>query len=60
MSIREDVAANVALFRAIREKHGRPSPSDEELVASLNADDRVLLVFTPSVPPSEWTVVGLG
>ena len=36
VSIREDVAANVALFRAIRDKHGRPSPPDDELVASLN------------------------
>ena len=60
MSIREDVAANVALFRAIREKHGRASPADDELAASLVADDRILLVFTPSAPPSEWTVVGLG
>ncbi|HEX3712931.1 MAG TPA: TIGR03618 family F420-dependent PPOX class oxidoreductase [Trebonia sp.] len=59
-SIREDVAANVSLFRAIRAKHGRESPSDAELTASLNADDRVLLVFTPSAPPSEWTVIGLG
>jgi PPOX class probable F420-dependent enzyme len=60
VSIREDVAANASLFRAIRDKHGRPSPADDELVAQLNADDRVLLVFTPSAPPSEWTLVGLG
>ena len=58
--IREDVAANVSLFRAIREKHGRPSPADDELAADLIADDRVLLVFTPSAPPSAWTTVGLG
>jgi PPOX class probable F420-dependent enzyme len=60
VSIREDVAANVSLFRAIRDKHGRPSPADDELVAQLTADDRVLLVFTPSAPPSQWTLVGLG
>jgi PPOX class probable F420-dependent enzyme len=60
VSIREDVAANVSLFRAIRAKHGHQSPADDELVASLNTDDRILLVFTPSAPPSEWTVVGLG
>jgi PPOX class probable F420-dependent enzyme len=58
-SIREDVAANVSLFRAIREKHGRETPADDELTAQLVADDRILLVFTPSVPPSGWTTVGL-
>jgi PPOX class probable F420-dependent enzyme len=61
VSIREDVAANTSRFRAIREKHGRETPaSDEELAVQLIADDRVLLVFTPSGPPSEWTVHGLG
>jgi PPOX class probable F420-dependent enzyme len=59
VEIREDVPANVSLFRAIREKHGRPLPSDDELAAELIADDRVLLTFTPSTPPSEWIVVGL-
>jgi PPOX class probable F420-dependent enzyme len=58
--IREDVAANLSLFRAIREKHGRAIPSDEELAAGLIAEDRILLVFTPSAPPSGWTAVGLG
>jgi PPOX class probable F420-dependent enzyme len=58
-SIREDVRANLALFRAIREKHGRPVPSDDELAASLIADDRILLVFTPSAPRSAWTAIGL-
>ncbi len=58
-SIREDVRANLALFRAIREKHGRPVPSDDELTASLIADDRILLVFTPSAPQSAWTAIGL-
>jgi PPOX class probable F420-dependent enzyme len=61
VSIREDVAANISRFRAIREKHGRETQaSDEELAAQLIADDRVLLVFTPSGPRSEWTVHGLG
>ena len=32
--IREDVAANLSLFRAIREKHGRAIPPDEELAAA--------------------------
>ena len=59
VEIREDVPANVALFRAIREKHGRATPADEQLAADLIADDRVLLVFTPSAPRSAWVVVGL-
>ena len=58
--IREDVTANLSLFRAIREKHGRAIPPDAELAAGLIAEDRILLVFTPSAPPSEWTAVGLG
>jgi PPOX class probable F420-dependent enzyme len=59
VDIREDVPANVSLFRAIRAKHGRATPPDAELAADLIADDRVLLVFTPTTPPSAWTVVGL-
>ena len=59
VDIREDVPANVSSFRAIREKHGRETPQDDQLAADLIADDRVLLVFTPSVPQSAWTVVGL-
>jgi PPOX class probable F420-dependent enzyme len=57
--IREDVGANVSLFRAIREKHGRATPPDDQLAADLIADDRVLLVFTPTAPSSAWTSVGL-
>jgi hypothetical protein len=59
VSIREDVPANVSLFRAIRAKHGRETPPDDELAAALIADDRVLLVFTPATPASAWTAVGL-
>lgn len=58
--IREDVPANVSLFRAIREKHGREVPADDELAAQLIADNRVLLVFTPSAPRSAWTSMNLG
>ena len=55
-SIREDVAANIALFRAIREKHGRETTAtDEEMAAQLIADDRILLVFTPNAPRTAWT-----
>ena len=35
-------------------------PGDAELAAGLIAEDRVLLVFTPSAPPAAWTAVGLG
>ena len=59
VEIREDVPANVSLFRAIREKHGRQVPPDDELAASLIADDRVLLAFTPSAPASAWTSMNI-
>lgn len=59
VEIREDVHANIALFRAIREKHGRATPADDQLAADLIADDRILLAFTPAAPPATWTVVGL-
>ena len=59
VEIREDVKPNLHLFRAIREKHGRLTPPDDELAGDLIADDRVLLVITPSAPQSSWTVVGL-
>jgi PPOX class probable F420-dependent enzyme len=59
VEIREDVPADISLFRAIREKHGRAVPADGQLAAELIADDRVLLVFTPSAAPATWTAVGL-
>jgi PPOX class probable F420-dependent enzyme len=59
VDIREDVADNLHLFRAIGEKHGRPVPPDDTLTAGLIADDRVLLAITPNAPPSDWTAVGL-
>jgi PPOX class probable F420-dependent enzyme len=60
VEIREDVPANVSLFRAIREKHGRETPPDDELAAQLIADDRVLLVFTPTTPQPAWTARNIG
>jgi PPOX class probable F420-dependent enzyme len=59
VEIREDVPANVSLFRAIREKHGRAVPPDDQLAADLIAEDRVLLVFTPSAPQSAWTSMNI-
>jgi len=60
VTIREDVPANVHLFRAIRQKHGRETPADDVLAAQLVADDRVLLVFTPSTPQSAWKAMNIG
>jgi PPOX class probable F420-dependent enzyme len=57
--VREDVKANISLFRAIRQKHGRALPADDELAAELIADDRVLLAFTPTARVSDWTKRGL-
>jgi PPOX class probable F420-dependent enzyme len=55
----EDVQANLGLFRAIRDKHGREAPPDDVLAAQLIADERVLLAITPNAPQSAWTAVGL-
>lgn len=60
VEIREDVKPELARFRAIRDKHGKPVPPDEEFASSLIAEDRVLLAITPAGPPSTWTVFGLG
>jgi len=58
VEVREDIPANVHLFRAIREKYGREVPADEEFAASLAAEDRVLLAITPSAPPAAWLLWG--
>jgi PPOX class probable F420-dependent enzyme len=60
VEIREDLAAELDRFRAIRSKHGRPSPGDDELRQGLAAEGRVLLAITPDGPPSTWTCWGLG
>ena len=59
VEIREDLAAELDRFRAIRSKHGRPSPGDDELQQGLAAEGRVLLAITPDGPPSTWTCWGL-
>ena len=58
VEIREDIHAELPRFRAIREKHGRPLPPDDQLEAELAAEGRVLLAITPSGPRSAWTVRG--
>jgi hypothetical protein len=45
--------------RAIREKHGMSVAAEEELAASLVADNRLLLAVTPANPASEWSVLGV-
>jgi PPOX class probable F420-dependent enzyme len=57
--IREDIAAELPRFRAIREKHGWTVPDDDAHLLALTAEGRVLLAFTPDSPPSSWTRWGL-
>ena len=59
MEVLEDIPSNLPMDRAIREKHGIPVAPDEELAASLVADNRVLLAVTPARPVSEWSVLGV-
>jgi len=57
--IREDIANDLPIFRAIREKHKVPVPSDEEHLRALTEEGRVLLAFTPEGPPATWASWGL-
>jgi hypothetical protein len=59
VAIREDIAAELPRFRAIREKHGLAVPDDDEHLRSLTAEGRALLAITPDAPPSRWTCWGL-
>jgi PPOX class probable F420-dependent enzyme len=59
VEILEDISSNLPMDRAIREKHGMAVGTDEELAASLVADNRVLLAVTPSKPASDWSVLGV-
>ncbi|MGH3256233.1 MAG: pyridoxamine 5'-phosphate oxidase family protein [Streptosporangiaceae bacterium] len=59
VEIREGIAAELPRFRAIREKHGMQVPDDEQHLAALEADGRVLLAITPDGPPASWTTWGL-
>jgi uncharacterized pyridoxamine 5'-phosphate oxidase family protein len=59
VEIREDLPAELPRFRAIREKMGVAVPSDEEFLASLRSEGRVLLAMTPDGPPETWTINGL-
>ena len=59
VEIREDIAAELPRFRAIREKHGVAVPPDQELLLALTAEGRVLLAITPDRAPASWTRWGL-
>ena len=56
VEILADVRSNLPMNRAIREKHGMQVPADEELAASLIADNRILLAVTPTQPRIGWAV----
>ena len=58
VEIRHDLPPELPSFRAIRVKHGRDVPPDEELLAGLQAENRVLLAFTPDRPMAEWSAHG--
>lgn len=58
VDIREDLTAELPHFRAIREKYGRAVPSDDQLLAGLEAEQRVLLAITPDGPPKSWLARG--
>jgi PPOX class probable F420-dependent enzyme len=59
VEIREDVAAELAHFRAIKEKYGLAMPREREDLRSHIAEGRVLLAITPDGPPSTWVAWGL-
>jgi uncharacterized pyridoxamine 5'-phosphate oxidase family protein len=59
VEIREDLPAELSRFRAIRQKMRVAVPSDEEFLASLRSEGRVLLAMTPDGPPETWTIRGL-
>ena len=60
VDVRTGLAAELPRFRAIREKYSMDARSDDELLAGLEAEQRVLLAITPDGPPSTWTVRGFG
>ena len=51
VEVREELPEQLPRFRAIREKMGVAVPSDEEFLAWLRSEGRVLLAMTPDGPP---------
>jgi hypothetical protein len=58
VEIRQDTAAELSRYRAIRQKYGMDELGDQEHLESLIAEGRVLLAITPDGPPSTWTCWG--
>ena len=58
VEIREDTAAELTRFAAIRQKYGLSALSDQQHLESLIADDRVLLAIAPDGGASAWTAWG--
>ena len=59
VDVREDLAAELPRFTAIRAKHGMRIPDDAEHLQALADEGRVLLAITPDAPLSGWTAWGL-
>ena len=59
VQIRDDIAAELPRFLAIRDKYGMAVLDDDEHLRALGAEGRVLLAITPDGPPSSWTSWGL-
>jgi PPOX class probable F420-dependent enzyme len=59
VEIRTDLRAELPRFRAIRAKHGVADPPDEEFLAALEQEQRVLLAITPDGPVTGWTTIEL-
>ena len=57
VELRDDHAAVLEHFKAIRKKQGREQ-DDEEFLEELRRDQRVLLVITPDKPLKDWTSWG--
>src|SRR5260370_18858450 len=55
VDIREDIAAELPRFLAIREKHGWLVPDEQEHLRALVEEGPALLAFTPEEPPANWT-----
>ena len=58
VEVREDLEQLLPIFRRTRENHGVFVPNDAEYLASLEAEDRVLLVITPNGPMESWRANG--
>jgi PPOX class probable F420-dependent enzyme len=59
VEIREDLAAELPRFRAIKQKHGAEPADDETFLAELTAEGRVMFVITPDGPIESWTTIDL-